>query len=250
MQFSKQQGERMSTTRKLYFMRLIGRIIIFILCIFALVKKAEYFTVLKGMNFFKKFSPLHVLWSIWVIDILFQLFPIGKKISIGSLKLFENFFQPVREKINYQALRKYVITTTKSAYIVFIIWALLILALGILFYVNIIDTLALFLISVFFYMCDLICVLIWCPFRLIMKNRCCTTCRIFNWDHIMMFSPLIFVGGFYAISLVLLSLIAWIVWELAIMMYPERFWEYSNGALNCAQCTDKLCTQYCKKLKQ
>ena len=65
-------------------------------------------------------------------------------------------------------------------------------------------------------MCDLICVLIWCPFRLIMKNRCCTTCRIFNWDHLMMFSPLIFMGGFFASSLVILSAVAWLVWELCV----------------------------------
>ena len=43
-------------------------------------------------------------------------------------------------------------------------------------------------------------------------------------DHLMMFSPLIFVGGFYAGSLVLMAAIAWLVWELCVMMYPERFW--------------------------
>ncbi len=33
------------------------------------------------------------------------------------------------------------------------------------------------------------------------------------------------------------------------MMYPERFWDHSNAALQCAECTDKLCTQYCQKLR-
>jgi hypothetical protein len=33
------------------------------------------------------------------------------------------------------------------------------------------------------------------------------------------------------------------------MLYPERFWEISNIALQCSNCTDKLCTQYCKKLR-
>jgi len=101
-----------------------------------------------------------------------------------------------------------------------------------------------------FYVCDLICVLIWCPFRLLMKTRCCTTCRIFNWDHLMMFSPLIFMGGFYAVSLVVLAILAWLVWEVCIMMYPERFWDRSNAALKCSECTDKLCTQYCQKLRK
>ena len=101
-----------------------------------------------------------------------------------------------------------------------------------------------------FYVCDLICVLIWCPFRLLMRTRCCITCRIFNWDHLMMFSPLIFAGGFYTASLVILSLLAWLVWELCVMMYPERFWERSNAALRCSECTDKLFTQYCRKLRK
>ena len=118
-----------------------------------------------------------------------------------------------------------------------------------MYFFGVIDKVTLFMISVFFYVCDLICVLIWCPFRLIMKNRCCTTCRIFNWDHLMMFSPLIFMGGFFASSLVILSAVAWLVWELCVMMYPERFWDHSNAALQCCECTDKLCTQYCQKLR-
>ena len=64
----------------------------------------------------------------------------------------------------------------------------------------------------------------------------------------MMFLPLIFMGGFFASSLVILSAVAWLVWELCVMMYPERFWDHSNAALQCCECTDKLCTQYCQKL--
>ena len=103
---------------------------------------------------------------------------------------------------------------------------------GALYFCNVVNEICLFIISVFFYVCDLICVLIWCPFRLIMKNKCCTTCRIFNWDHLMMFSPLIFVGGFFSISLVVIAFIAWLAWELCVMIYPERFCEMTNAALN------------------
>ena len=66
----------------------------------------------------------------------------------------------------------------------------------------------------------------------------------------MMFSPLIFIGGFYAISLVVLAVTALVVWEVRIMIYPERFWEMTNVALKCSECTDKLCTQYCQKLRK
>ena len=175
---------------------------------------------------------------------------IKNKVALGSQKLFANRFQPIRKKINYKALKDYVKNTTASAYKVFIIWGLLISVIGLLYYFNIINKIWLFMFSVFFYVCDLICVLIWCPFRLIMKNKCCTTCRIFNWDHLMMFSPVVFVGGFYSLSLFVMSLICFIIWELAVLIFPERFSEITNEALRCNNCTDKLCTQYCQKLRK
>ena len=239
----------MSKTRKIYFARLVGRCIIFILCIWAWLVKPDIYFVLNGMNFFKTLSPLHLLWAIWVVDMFLQIVPIKNKVPVGSQKLFANHFRPIRDKINHEALRSYIVATTKAAYKVFILWCLLIAGIGALYYFGVIDQIGLFMISVLFYVCDLICVLIWCPFRLIMKNRCCTTCRIFNWDHLMMFSPLIFTNGFFTVSLVMMSVAAWLVWELCVMMYPERFWDHSNVALQCSECTDKLCTQYCQKLR-
>ena len=238
----------MSKTRQRYFIRLFGRIVIFILCLI-MCFKPHFYDILEGMNFFSSFHILHILWLIWVLDMVLQIIPIKNKVALGSQKLFANHFKPIREKINSQALKKYTKKTTESANKVFIIWGILILVIGLLYYFNIINKIWLFMISVFFYVCDLICVLIWCPFRLIMRNKCCTTCRIFNWDHLMMFSPLIFCGGFFAISLVVMSFLAWFVWELCILLYPERFSEMTNVALRCSNCTDKLCTQYCQKLR-
>lgn len=239
----------MSPTRKRYIGRLVGRILILLICAFLCFTSPESFYILEGMNFFKRFSLFHLLWAIWVIDMILQIIPIRNKVPLGSQKLFANRFRPIKDKINYEALRSYVISTTKSAYKVFILWCGLLIVIGILYYTGVIGKIGLFMITVAFYVCDLICVLIWCPFRLIMRNRCCTTCRIFNWDHLMMFSPMIFMGGFYAVSLVVLAFLAWLVWELCVMMYPERFWDKSNAALKCSECTDKLCTQYCQKLR-
>ena len=239
----------MSPTRKQYIGRLVGRILILLICAFLSLTSPESFYILEGMNFFKRFSLFHLLRAIWVIDMILQIIPIRNKVPLGSQKLFANRFRPIKDKINYEALRSYVISTTKSAYKVFILWCGLLIVIGILYYTGVIGKIGLFMITVAFYVCDLICVLIWCPFRLIMRNRCCTTCRIFNWDHLMMFSPMIFMGGFYAVSLVVLAFLAWLVWELCVMMYPERFWDKSNAALKCSECTDKLCTQYCQKLR-
>lgn len=239
----------MSRTRKRYFARLAGRCLILAVCAVLCTQYPAAFTVLNGMNFFQTLSPLHLLWVIWAVDMFVQIVPVRNKLPLGSQKLFASRFRPMREKINYDALKTYIVSTTKAAYKVFLLWCAVVAGIGFLYGFGIIDKITLFMVSVFFYVCDLICVLIWCPFRLIMKNRCCTTCRIFNWDHLMMFSPLLFMGGFYAVSLVVLSVAAWLVWEVCVMMYPERFWDHSNAALQCAECTDKLCTQYCRKLR-
>ena len=238
----------MSRTRKRYFIHLYGRIAIFIGCLIMCLYPNNY-SILDGMNFFDKFHIFHILWFMWMLGMILQIIPTKNNIALGSQKLFAHRYVPTSEKKFFDMLKKYVKTITISAYKVFIIWCILITIIGVLYYFNIINKIWLFMISVFFYVCDLICVLIWCPFRLIMKNKCCTTCRIFNWDHIMMFSPLIFCGGFFSISLVAMALLSLIVWELSVLTHPERFCEITNDALKCSNCTDKLCTQYCDKKK-
>ncbi len=243
--------KKVSTLRKIYIARLILRCLILAACILIAFYFPQEMQVLEGWNFFKMLTPLHLLWVLWVLDMLWQLIPVKNKIALGSQKLFQFRFIPAEDlkRINYKNLRDYIIQTTKQAYKVMLLWAAAIIFLTLLRYFNIITDTYLFLFTVTFYVCDLICVLIWCPFRLIMKNRCCTTCRIFNWDHLMMFTPMLFIRGFYPLSLLLMSILVWLIWELAVMMYPERFSEITNEALRCSNCTDKLCTQYCQKLR-
>lgn len=240
----------MTGIRKAYILRLIFRCFVLAGCALLFVFQPAQFAVLEPGSFFRQFSVLHLLWLVWVADMIMQLVPIREKVPLGSQKLFRQRFRPIREKINYQALRQYIVSTTKAAYLVMLLWAALLTAIGTLYFTGVIGGRLLFLISVAFYVCDLICVLIWCPFRLILKNRCCTTCRIFNWDHLMMFTPMMFLSGFYSRSLLILSAAVWLLWELCVLLYPERFWEFSNEALQCSACTDKLCTQYCQRLRR
>ncbi len=242
--------EPLSPIRKAYIAKLIGRILVLVAAVAVYFLKPDWLDVLEGVRFFEKFSPLHLLWVIWVLDMLWQLMPVKNYIALGSQKLFRQHFRPITEKINHQALKNYVVSTTKAAYKVLIVWTLLIGAIGALYYTHVLNAQHLFLISVAFYVCDLICVLVWCPFRLMMRTRCCTTCRIFNWDHLMMFTPMLFIGSVYALSLLAMAIAVWVVWETCILLYPERFWEQTNVALRCSECTDKLCTQYCQKLRK
>ncbi len=245
-----QKPQPISKTRKIYFLRLFGRCVVLILAILMYIFQRDEFDILSGLNFFEEFSVLHLLWFVWMWDMVLQLMPVKAHISIGSQKVFSSLFRPIREKINKENLKKYIIDTTKAAYNVMVLWVALVVVLGLLYWQNIIGIAEIFLISVFFYVADLICVLIWCPFRLIMKNKCCTTCRIFNWDHLMMFAPFLLVPGVYSYTLAGVALAIFVVWEICVFTYPERFWENSNMALKCSECTDKLCTQYCRKLRK
>ena len=241
---------KISKTRSIYFARLLGRIIVLLIALYIYFANKGSFDVVSGIRFFEKFSPLHILWAIWVFDMVIQLMPVKANISIGSQKLFPSLFKPIKEKVKHGELKKYIKQTTERAYRVMIIWVALTIILSVLHIYGVVGDAEMILIATFFYVCDLICVLIWCPFRLIVGTKCCTTCRIFNWDHLMMFLPIISVNSFYSWTLVVLSFANWLMWELCVFLRPERFWENSNMALKCSECTDKLCTQYCKKLKR
>lgn len=248
---TKPKKAKMSQTRKLYILKLIGRIAVLLASVAIFIWRNEWLDVIEGFNFFdfSKLSPLHLLWLIWMVDMILQLIPVKGAMPLGSQKYFKSRFKPAAE-FNAEKLRAYINEMTKSAYKVFIVWSAALLVMGVLYAFGVINAQHLFLVSVAFYVCDLICVLIWCPFRLLMRTRCCTSCRIFNWDHLMMFSPLIFVGSFFSYSLVIMAFAIWLIWEVSVMMHPERFWDKSNCSLKCSECTDKLCTQFCKRQKR
>ena len=90
--------------------------------------------------------------------------------------------------------------------------------------------------------CDIICILFFCPFQTwFLKNKCCSTCRIYNWDYAMMFTPLLLVRRSYLWLLLVVSLILLIRWEVTFFRHPERFSENTNAFINCANCNEKLC---------
>ncbi len=234
----------------MYIIKLILRCIVFVLLALLYFFKKEEFLILEGWNFFKKFSILHIMWVAWLIDMIMQLIPVRAYISIGSQKQFLKLFRPAKEEVDREKLKKHIVDTTKVAYKVMALWVIGNAIIYALYFTKVIDVPILFMVTAFYYVGDLICVVIWCPFRFIMKNKCCTTCRIFNWDHFMMFTPFIVVPGFYSWTLAALAITIWIVWEVCVLLYPERFWEKSNIALKCSECTDKLCTQYCGRVRK
>ena len=228
--------------RKSYEARFVFRLCVLALTVVMYFLHPDSFDVLKGFNSLHEFSWLHLLWIAWVVDMIMQLVPVRGYLPLGSLKQFQGFYRPVRRLLDRNEaipfLRKGAIDSLK----VFGIWALLVGGIGVLWTARVLREKELLLISVVFYVCDLICVLFWCPFRAwILKNRCCTTCPIFNWDHLMMFSPLLFIPGMFSLSLFAVAAIVFLVWEVCFVFHPERFCEDTNVALQCHNCTDRLC---------
>ncbi len=177
-----------------------------------------------------------IIWVAYALEMVLRFFP-SKLESMGCQKQFARNYKPRR-----QTEGRVKLGSAKTTFMVAASWLLLNGAIGLLFFTGVIDEGVLLLISLFYGACDMICILFFCPFQTwMMKNKCCGTCRIYNWDYAMMFTPLVFIRSGYTASLVLLSLVLLVRWEAAVWMHPERFSEQDNECLSCANCSEKLC---------
>ena len=82
----KNSNKGMSKTRRIYFLRLVGRIAVFIIAILTYIFDKNAFGVAQGWHFFNEFSLVHLLWVLWMCDMVMQLIPVKSHISIGSGK--------------------------------------------------------------------------------------------------------------------------------------------------------------------
>lgn len=180
-------------------------------------------------------SPVKVfIWIVFALEMGMRFFP-SRLESMGCQKVFKRNFRP-------SGTVKECPDDVRSTLMVAAAWVLFNGLIGAAYAVGWIDKGILVLISLAYSVCDMICILFYCPFQeWFMKNKCCGTCRIYNWDFAMMFTPLIFVGGFWSWSLVALSLGLLFQWELRHWRHPEWFYEQTNLSLACANCQEKLC---------
>lgn len=234
--------------RRLYFLRYVLRLCVLAFVLVMYFLRPRSFGVLSGWNFLYSFSWLHVLWVIWAMDTVRKLIPQKGLMPLGSLKHFKSFYKPSKVRKGGEQLGRFLRKSGLDSLKVLIVWALLLAVVAVLWHLGLLEVKELLVCAVVLYVLDLTCVLFWCPFReLILKNRCCQTCRIFNWDHLMIFSPLLFVPGFFSISLICIAFVVFSVWEISFILHPERFSAETNAALRCDNCTDQLCgREYCE----
>ena len=185
-------------------------------------------------------TPMHVLWVIFMVIMLSHIFP-GTFRTMALRKAHKEVYQEV-EGYSELELLKFVQNQNVKAWMVMLVWLFANGVIGFLYLMGIFDRSDLLMFTVFFFLCDYICILIFCPFQTcIMKNKCCVNCRIYDWGHFMMFTPMLFIPNFYSWSLFFTSCVVFLRWEVVYASHPERFCSGSNQILQCANCKDKTC---------
>ena len=222
-------SKKLSKISILHIVKLILRSLLFlVVLVFYVLDRTEVLT-------YNAILPAAV-WIFFVVEMIFRFFP-SKVESMGCQKQFARNYEPIGEEIKPTNQ-----TWTVTA-LVALLWLALNAVVGVLYYVGIIDLGIIILIAIAYSICDIICILFFCPFQTwIMKNRCCTTCRIYNWDFAMMMTPLVFVPSLYTYSLLACSLLLLLRWEIVYRLYPERFSTATNKCLDCSRCEEKLCS--------
>lgn len=179
---------------------------------------------------------LFLLWLVFLAEVLLRFFAPSFE-SMGSRKHLKRNFVPAEvPAARGKAGHHRGVAGVAAA------WLGLNGIIAALYFLRVIDMGILLLIAMAYAVCDMICILFFCPFQTwFMKNRCCVSCRIYNWDFAMMFTPLALIPHFLSWSLLAMGLLLLLQWEVSALRHPERFRVRCNAALACSACSEKLC---------
>jgi hypothetical protein len=230
----KKNRKRISVVSTWHYIRLVYRSVFFVLLLIAYIRFKFYSEASIIESAESMPTIIIVTWAIFVVEMIFRFFP-SKFESPGCQKQFaKNYIKSGSTDI--------VIHDNNATVLVLLIWVVFNGLFGALHMAGILDDGIMILLCSAYSICDIVCILFFCPFQTwFMKNKCCSTCRIYNWDYAMMFTPLFFIQKSYTWSLLVLSVALLVRWEVTFYMHPERFSEKTNDYLQCKNCTEKLC---------
>lgn len=225
---------KISLISALHYFKLFCRSVLFILALVMYVVSRIQNSGELFQGYEREYWLLGIIWLVYAFEMVSRFFP-ARLESMGSEKQFRRNFRPTGKT-------EPMLQSWKQTFAIAAAWLILNSFIAILYYTGVIDEGILVLISLAYGVCDMICILFFCPFQTwFMKNRCCTVCRIYNWDFAMMFTPFIFIPNGYTWSLLAMSLLLLARWEITVHRYPERFSDRTNANLTCANCKEKLC---------
>ncbi len=236
------KAKRISIVSAWHYFRLVYRSLLFVILMIAYISYRVDLTAALATIYERRSVILIVTWGVFVVEMIFRFFPSHYE-SPGCQKQFGKYYQK-------SGKTEIAVQDNNATVLVALIWVIFNGAFGALYIADVLDDGVMILLCSAFSVCDMICILFFCPFQSwLMKNKCCVTCRIYNWDYAMMFTPLFFVKNEYTWSLLALSVALLIRWEIAFFRHPERFSENTNDYLKCKNCTEKLCSHK-KQLKK
>ena len=237
----KQSGSGVTGVMRKHYVTLFYRSALFLAFLIAYIRN-----LLKGEG--RLLSELEerplilvLIWCVFAAEMLLRFFP-SRWESPGCQKQFaRNYIRTGKTEI--------IIPDNYGVMLAAMVWIIPNCIIGALHMSGFLDDDFMLLLCCAYSVCDMICILFFCPFQSwILKNKCCSACRIYNWDYPMMFTPLFFVHRWYSRSLLALAVGLLLRWEITFFRHPERFSENTNDYLKCANCTEKLC-RHKKQLK-
>ncbi|MBQ4177509.1 MAG: hypothetical protein II640_08595 [Lachnospiraceae bacterium] len=232
---------RLTAVSAFHYFRLVYRSVLLVLLLIRYVIYRIYdgSAVLDFLE--KRPVIITIIFVIFTAEMIGRFFP-SRIESPGCQKQFaRNYIKSGETQITIQ--------DNNGTVLVLLVWIGFNGIFGALYMAGIFDDGIMLLISCAYSVCDMICILFFCPFQTwFLKNKCCSACRIYNWDYAMMFTPLFFVMKPYTWGLLALSVALLIRWEITFYKHPERFSEKTNEYLRCQNCTEKLCSHK-KQLK-
>jgi len=219
----------------MHYFKLVFRSALLLLAVVLYIRERTHYPFTFAREVTKYSRLLAFIWLVYAVEMLLRFFPASVE-SMGNQKQFRRNYREVPDAApDRKRMDRGVLASALA-------WIALNGAFGALYFLKVIDWGILLLLSLVYGVCDMVCILFFCPFQTwFMKNKCCGTCRIYNWDYAMMFTPLIFVPGLYTWSLCAMGLGLLIAWEIRYARHPERFDEVTNGSLRCENCPEKLC---------
>lgn len=182
-------------------------------------------------------TPLTAVWLALMLSMALRLLP-SRRESLGCQKEFAARFRPTGRAVPREEIR----AADRGALWVLLSWAALNGAFLLAHWRGRLSGRFLVCLAGFYGVCDIVCILFFCPFQAwMMHNRCCTTCRIYNWDYAMLCTPLLALKGPLSLSACALALAVLLRWEWTYRRRRERFFACSNAALDCGACQERLC---------
>ena len=241
------KGIQKTRELKFYLLKFAFRVSIFLGVLSLYIKDRDLMGSFMTKPFWHEFTLIHLIWFVFMGIMIMHLIP-NNRLSMAWKKAKETEYRPT-ERYDELELYRFIQKQNVAAWKVMLVWLCFNAVWGALYLFGVLTASDLLMLTVFYFLCDYICILFFCPFQtVLMKNKCCINCRIYDWGHFMMFTPMLFIKNFYCWSLFFTSLVVLIHWEISYAKHPERFWEGSNKTLQCRNCKERTC-QIKRKLK-